>query len=98
MFREDKVSAGAVADGAITDADQLKGMVARNDVYPGELTTNQFQRSDTTNVAVKLGPDQRAIAFPVDPASGLIGQLSRATTSTSWRRSMSSRSARTVCR
>ena len=76
MFREDKVSADAVADGAITDADQLKGMVARNDVYPGEqLTTNQFQRSDTTNVAVKLEPDQRAIAFPVDPASGLIGQL-----------------------
>ena len=76
MFREDKVSADAVADGAITDADQLKGMVARNDVYPGEqLTTNQFQRSDTTNVAVKLQPDQRAIAFPVDPASGLIGQL-----------------------
>jgi pilus assembly protein CpaB len=76
MFREDKVSADAVADGAITDADALKGMVARNDVYPGEqLTTNQFQRSDTTSVAVKLQPDQRGIAFPVDPASGLIGQL-----------------------
>jgi len=76
MFREDKVSADAVADGAITDPDQLKGLVARNDVYPGEqLTTNQFQRSDTTNVAVKLQPDQRAIAFPVDPASGMIGQL-----------------------
>jgi pilus assembly protein CpaB len=76
MFREDKVSADAVADGAITDPDALKGLVARNDVYPGEqLTTNQFQRSDTTSIAVKLQPDQRAIAFPVDPASGLIGQL-----------------------
>jgi pilus assembly protein CpaB len=76
MFREDKVSADAVADGAVTDAEQLKGMVARNDIYPGEqLTTNQFQRSDTTNVAVKLQPDQRALAFPVDPASGMIGQL-----------------------
>jgi pilus assembly protein CpaB len=76
MFREDKVSADAVADGAITDPDQLKGMVARNDVYPGEqLTTNQFQRSSTTSVAVKLQANQRAIAFPVDPASGLIGQL-----------------------
>jgi pilus assembly protein CpaB len=76
MFREDKVSADAVADGAVTDPDQLKGMVARNDVYPGEqLTTNQFQRSDTTSVAVKLQPDQRAVAFPVDPASGMIGQL-----------------------
>jgi Flp pilus assembly protein CpaB len=76
MFREDKVSADALADGAITDSDTLKGLVARNDVYPGEqLTTNQFQKSSTTSVAVKLQPDQRAIAFPVDPASGLIGQL-----------------------
>jgi pilus assembly protein CpaB len=76
MFRQDKVSASAVVDGAITDPDALKGLVARNDVYPGEqLTTNQFQKSDTTNVAVKLQPDERAIAFPVDPASGLIGQL-----------------------
>jgi pilus assembly protein CpaB len=76
MFRESSVSRDALADGAITDPDQLKGLVARNDVYPGEqLTTNQFQRSDTTNVAVKLKPDQRAVGFPVDPASGLIGQL-----------------------
>jgi pilus assembly protein CpaB len=76
MFREDKVSPDALVDGAISNPDTLKGMVARNDIYPGEqLTTNQFQKSDTTNVAVKLQPDQRAIAFPVDPASGLIGQL-----------------------
>ena len=76
MFRESSVSRDALADGAITDSDTLKGLVARNDVYPGEqLTTNQFQRSDTTNVAVKLKADQRAIGFPVDPASGLIGQL-----------------------
>jgi pilus assembly protein CpaB len=76
MFRESSVSRDALADGAITDPDTLKGLVARNDVYPGEqLTTNQFQRSDTTNVAVKLKADQRAVGFPVDPASGLIGQL-----------------------
>jgi pilus assembly protein CpaB len=76
MFRESSVSRDALADGAITNPDQLKGLVARNDVYPGEqLTTNQFQRSDTTNVAVKLKADQRAVGFPVDPASGLIGQL-----------------------
>jgi pilus assembly protein CpaB len=76
MFRVDKVSPSALADGAITNANQLKGLVARNDVYPGEqLTTNQFQRSSTTSVAVKLQPDQRAVGFPVDPASGLIGQV-----------------------
>jgi len=76
MFRQDTVSADALADGAITNPDVLKGLVARNDVYPGEqLTTNQFQKSDTTSVAVKLAPNQRAIAFPVDPSSGLIGQV-----------------------
>jgi pilus assembly protein CpaB len=76
MYRESTVARDALADGAITDPGVLKGLVARNDVYPGEqLTTNQFQRSDTTNVAVKLQPDQRAVGFPVDPASGLIGQL-----------------------
>jgi Flp pilus assembly protein CpaB len=76
MFRIDKVAPDAAADGAISNPDDLKGLVARNDVYPGEqLTTNQFQKSQTTSVAVKLQPDQRAIAFPVDPSSGLIGQV-----------------------
>ena len=76
MFREAEISADSMVDGAITDADQLKGLVARNDVYPGEqLTTNQFQRSDTTSPSVKLESDQRAIAFPVDEGSGLIGNI-----------------------
>ncbi len=76
MFRRTSVAATSLADGAITNPDALKGLVARTDVYPGEqLTTNQFQRSQTTSVAVKLKPDQRAIGFPVDAASGLIGQV-----------------------
>jgi pilus assembly protein CpaB len=76
MFRVDKVSPDAAADGAISNPDDLKGLVARNNVYPGEqLTTNQFQRSQTTSIAVKLQPNQRAIAFPVDASSGLIGQV-----------------------
>lgn len=76
MFRVDRVTPDAAADGAITNPDDLKGLVARNDVYPGEqLTTNQFEKSQTTSVAVKLHPDQRAIAFPVEASSGLIGQV-----------------------
>ena len=76
MYRVQTVSSSAVVDGAITNPDSLNGLVARNDVYPGEqLTTNQFQRSTTTSVAVKLQPTQRAIAFPVDQASGLIGEV-----------------------
>jgi pilus assembly protein CpaB len=76
MFRRSSVAATSLADGAITNPDALKGLVARTAVYPGEqLTTNQFQRSQTTSVAVELKPDQRAIGFPVDAASGLIGQV-----------------------
>ena len=76
MYRIDTVSAGSLADGAISDPNQLKGLVARADIFPGaQLTTNQFQRSDTTSPAVKLQADQRAMAFPVDNASGMIGQV-----------------------
>jgi len=76
MFRLQDVSADATADGVISDPSALNGLVARNDIYPGEqLTTNQFQRSQTTSVAVKLKPDQRAMAFPVDPSSGLVGEV-----------------------
>jgi pilus assembly protein CpaB len=76
MYRIDTVSRGSLADGAISNPNQLKGLVARNDIYPGaQLTTNQFQKSDTTSIAVKLQPDQRGLAFPVDEATGMIGQV-----------------------
>ena len=76
MYRIQSISRDAVADGAITNADDLKGKVARNDIYPGEqLTENQFTTSTTTSVAVKLAPDQRAVAFPVDTAQGLVGEV-----------------------
>jgi pilus assembly protein CpaB len=76
MFRTQTVPADSRVDGAVTNPGQLKGLVAKSDIYPGEqLTTNQFERSSTTNVAVKLKADQRAISFPVDPASGLVGQV-----------------------
>src|SRR6476659_4862314 len=76
MFSTRQVPADAAVDGAVTNPSQLKGLVAKSDIYPGEqLTTNQFEKSSTTNVAVKLKPNQRAISFPVQPASGLIGQV-----------------------
>jgi len=76
MFRTQTVPADSRVDGAVTNPSQLKGLVAKSDIYPGEqLTTNQFERSSTTNVAVKLKADQRAVSFPVDAASGLVGQV-----------------------
>src|SRR3954452_2027725 len=76
MFRSEKFDRDLVADGAVSDPDQLKGLVARDTIYPGEqLTANQFQKSDTTSVAVKLDRDQRAVAFPVDEAQGMVDEL-----------------------
>jgi pilus assembly protein CpaB len=76
MFRTSTVPADSRVDGAVSSPGALKGLVAKSDIYPGEqLTTNQFERSNTANVAVKLKPNQRAIAFPVDASSGLIGQV-----------------------
>src|SRR3954452_11453253 len=76
MFSSREVPADAAVDGAVSNPDQLKGLVARSDIYPGEqLTTNQFVKSSTTSPTVKLAPDQRAVGFPVDPASGLVGQV-----------------------
>ena len=76
MFSTRQVPADAAVDGAVSNPDQLKGLVARSDIYPGEqLTTNQFVKSNTTSPTVKLTPDQRAVAFPVDAASGLVGQV-----------------------
>jgi pilus assembly protein CpaB len=76
MYRESTVPKSSLVDGAVTDRDQLKGLVARNDVYPGEqLTTNQFVKSDTNSVSVNLKPNQRAIDFPAEPGQGLVGRL-----------------------
>jgi pilus assembly protein CpaB len=76
MYSSRKVPSGAAVDGAVSDPDQLKGLVARSDIYPGEqLTTNQFVKSSTTSPTVKLTAVQRAISFPVDAASGLVGQI-----------------------
>jgi pilus assembly protein CpaB len=76
MYRTTTVPKSSLVDGAVTNPDELKGLVARNDVYPGEqLTTNQFVKSDTNSVAVNLKPNQRAIDFPAEPGQGLVGRL-----------------------
>ena len=95
MYRRTTVPKSSLVDGAVTDPDQLKGLVARNDVYPGEqLTTNQFVKSDTNSVAVNLKPNQRAIDFPAEPGQGWSAGCRWAITSMSSRTSTSCRSTR----
>jgi Flp pilus assembly protein CpaB len=64
-----------VKQGALADPGLLAGKVASADIYPGQqITANSFKAS-TGTVLPKLDRDERAIAIPVDPAHGLIGQV-----------------------
>src|SRR3954465_10355813 len=47
MFRSEKFDRDLVADGAVSDPDQLKGLVARDTIYPGEQLTATSSRSRT---------------------------------------------------
>jgi pilus assembly protein CpaB len=64
-----------VKDGAITDPASLSGVVAVHDIVRGQqLTTSDFAKP-TDPILSKLGPDERAIAVPLDSAHGIIGRV-----------------------
>lgn len=64
-----------VKEGAITDPSSLRGLVAAQNIVPGQqLTTADFTKPSDP-VLSKLGEDQRAITVPLDTAHGMIGQV-----------------------
>lgn len=65
-----------VEEGAITDPGSLKGMVVKDDVFPGaQLTEADFVPVDGSEVGTKLVEYDRAVAAPLDAAHGLIGYV-----------------------
>jgi Flp pilus assembly protein CpaB len=75
-FAERRIREDAVKDGAITDPGTLKGLVAADDIVPGEqLVSSQFVSTPSDALAYKLSGDQRAISVSVDAAHGLIGDV-----------------------
>jgi Flp pilus assembly protein CpaB len=75
LFKSDDVPRGELKAGAITDASELKGKIARDDILPGQqLTAAEFKPAGETPVT-KLGADDRGIKIPLDNAHGLIGDI-----------------------
>jgi Flp pilus assembly protein CpaB len=76
LFQATEVKKGQVKEGAITDPGALRGREATNDIFPGQpLTTQEFAASTRGAIGSQIAGNQRALAVPVDPAHGLVGQV-----------------------
>lgn len=74
-FKPQTMSKDSVAGGAIARAADLRNKVSTRDVYPGEqLAAGEFA-SGADPIRGQLRGIQRAIAVPVNKASGLVGVL-----------------------
>jgi Flp pilus assembly protein CpaB len=75
LYRMTRVKKSELADGAITDPNQLEGKVARKDLYPGhQLTQDEFKGDDGT-IGKTLAGFDRAMSVPVDRAHGMLGRI-----------------------
>lgn len=76
MFQTTTVPRDQVKSGAISDPSILKGLVAKDDIFPGQqLTTSEFQAKPSDALGYQLSGDQRAVSVPLDAAHGLIGHV-----------------------
>lgn len=63
-------------EGAISDPDSLRGLVASDDIYPGEqLTVADFTTVSPDDVVNKITGEERAMSIPLDSAHGMIGNV-----------------------
>ena len=64
-----------LANGALSDAANLRDKAATHDIYPGaQLTASDFNAAKT-DVAATLTDTQRVIAIPLDSAHGSLSEL-----------------------
>jgi pilus assembly protein CpaB len=76
MYTISKIPADRVSEGAITDPNSLKGLIAADDLFPGkQLTQSDFVDRSTNKVLNQLTEYDRAISVPLDSAHGLIGYI-----------------------
>lgn len=76
LFQVTSLAEDDVTPGAITDPKALDGVIAAQDVYPGQqLTSEVFSAAGAGAVGTKLAEDQRAITVAVDTAHGTIGHI-----------------------
>jgi Flp pilus assembly protein CpaB len=74
-FKSDEVPRDQLKAGAVTDASDLKGKVARSDILPGQQLTAADFKAVGEGPVTKLGADDRGIKIPLDNAHGLIGDI-----------------------
>ena len=76
MYTISNIPADRVNNGAITDPNSLKGLIATEDLFPGkQLTKADFVDKSTNKVLNQLTGYDRAISVPMDSAHGLIGYV-----------------------
>jgi Flp pilus assembly protein CpaB len=76
LFQIAETPKGELEEGAISDPNSLRGLVAANDVFPGEqLTIADFTTIAPDAVVNKISGDQRAMAVALDSAHGNIGNI-----------------------
>jgi Flp pilus assembly protein CpaB len=75
VFQTARIKKGELKNGAIADPSNLRGMVASDDIYPGEqLLISDFAKA-TGGVRERISGNQRAISLPLDAAHGMIGDV-----------------------
>jgi Flp pilus assembly protein CpaB len=63
-------------DGAIADPATLRGLVAIDDIYPGQqLTTADFTTGGADSVATRVIEYERGMAVPLDESHGMLGKV-----------------------
>jgi Flp pilus assembly protein CpaB len=76
LYQVTTVRKDQLADLALTDPGALSGTIAAHNINPGaQLTSSDFTTEDAGGLQYQIVGRQRAIAVPVDPAHGLIGQI-----------------------
>lgn len=76
LFQVTSLPRDELKEGAITDPATLKGLVATEDIYPGQqLTTAEFVAGDANALSSRVLSYERGMAVPVDEAHGLVGQV-----------------------
>lgn len=77
LFKADDVPRDQLKTGAVTDAEALRGKIAREDILPGQQLTAADFKPAGQSVVTKLGADERGMKISLDAAHGLIGQIRR---------------------
>lgn len=76
LFQSATVPRDELKEGAIADPASLKGLVAAEDVYPGQqLTTADFVAGNAESVSTKVIEYERGMSVPLDAAHGMIGKV-----------------------